>query len=168
MSTLTDYSSYQEIRSILGVSATELPDDVLNQPSYSTLLLLALEDVSVNIPTVYATVAALPELSRTAAQQRFYLLARLFASYTLSLTATASMPLFAVTQLSDGRAEFQRQDNSYKDVIDAIKGMHGSIKEKLALAYSVLYPLDTLYTQSSFDFMVASTLGTDPVTTTTV
>lgn len=160
-----DYTTYAEIRAALGVSATELPDTVLAVPMYATLLDLDLESVSANggIPALYATVAA--DTSRTAQEQRFYDLTRLFASYSLAKNLLSSLPLFSVQSLTDGRAEFHRQADVIADIVAGVNGIYNAVRTKLSAAYLVLVPGIGGYVRPTAIITAAEGLAVDPVTT---
>jgi hypothetical protein len=163
---LIDFTTYAEVRAVLGVSATELPDSVISQPQWALTLQLALEDVSLNLPTLYTTVSAIPSVSRTSTQQRFYDLVRLFASYSVAKDLLTSLPPFSVQRLADGRAEFNRFADAFKDVKEGVLGMFQNLRLRLAKQYQVLAPADTVYTQVTEVWTDSATLGTDPVTAT--
>lgn len=163
---ITDYTSPDEIRAALGVSFTELPDSVLSLTQYELLLTLDLEEVNTSVPAAYATISALLVGDRSLAQQRFYLLARLFATYAIARTLLTSLPLFAVERLTDGRAEFQRQADIYEDVRDGVKSMFNTASTRLAAAYLVLVPGATVPATSTFAYTSSTGLGVDPVTNT--
>ena len=162
---LTDYTTYDEVRGTLGVSATELPDAVLSQAQWATMLELDLEDVAADLSTQYTTISALPSLSRTTQQQRLYDLVRLFASYTTANTLLTSLPMFGVERLTDGRAEFQRVSDPFTDTREGVSATLVKILKKLAAAYLVLFPNGTVSTPTStFTMAVATGLSVDPVT----
>jgi len=161
---LSSYTSPDEIRAVLGVSATELPDSVINLSQWDTLNTLDLEDVNVGLPTTYATVSALPELSRSTSEQRLYALVRLFTTYAIAKNLLTSLPLFSVQQLTDGRAEFQRQRDIFEDVRVGVDGMFNKLRLKVSAAYVILVPADTAYTSSSHEYTAAVGLAINPVT----
>lgn len=160
---LTTYTTYPEVRAVLGVSSTELPDSVLSLGIYGTMADLGLEDVHADIPASFSTVSALP--SPTTQQQRFVDLVKLYVPYLLAKELLTSLPMFAVKQLSDGRAEFQRQADIYDDLKDGIDSALLSLRFRLAAAYNTLYPDAGIATgRATFNITVASGLATDPVT----
>lgn len=137
MSLLLTYTSYDEIRSVLGVSATELPDGALNQPMYDTHVLNALEDVAVGIPALFVTVTGLPSGTATADQTRFLGLACLYAPYAIAKQLLTSLPMFGIQALTDGRAGFQRNSNAaiYDSVRNDVLLVLADLKLRLAAAY---------------------------------
>ena len=168
---LTDYTSYAEVRAVLGVSATELPDSVLAQPQWDSLLTLDLEDVSTNLPAkyaymveMYAEVFAEPADGLLKNERRFYELTRLYASYSTARTLLTSLPLFAVKDLTDGRASFSRGIGDFAEVRDAVLGMCTTLKSKLSIAYLKIDSTATLYTSNTQSFTVSTGIAISPIT----
>lgn len=161
---ITDYTTYAEIRAVLGVSTTELPDTVLAQEQYATMLTLDLEDINTGIPALYTTVSATPEINRTTNEQRFYELARLTAAYAIARNLLTSLPLFSVSRLTDGRAEFERQKDIFEDVRNAVNAMYDKLRARLSAIFVILVPGQPAYTAVTQTFTAATGLATDPVT----
>lgn len=161
---LSDYTTPQEIRAVLGVSRTELTDETLALSIYATMATLALEDISVNLPTNFSSVSALP--SPTTQQRRFLDLVKLFVPYQIAKELLVSLPLFAVSQLSDGRAEFQRNALQLEDIKDGVDATLLSLRYRLVATYSSLYPSESVasatITQPSIT--VSTGLAVNPVT----
>lgn len=153
-----------EVRAALGVSATELPDSVINLAHYSTQVILDLEDVNTGIPALYTTVSAISSGSRTVTEQRFYDLVHLFCTYSRAKDLLAALPMFSVRALSDGRAEFSRQDDAYLDTKAGVKGMYERLRVKLTSVYVTLVPADAPYTDTTFEYASAVGLAINPVT----
>lgn len=153
-----------EVRAVLGVSATELPDSVISLGHYDLQTVLSLEDVNEGIPALYITVSALPAISRTATEQRFYDLVHLFCTYSRAKDLLAALPMFSVQQLSDGRAEFSRQTDVFEDVKLGVNGMFNALRIKLTTVYTTLVPADNPYTDVRHDFTSATGLAINPVT----
>lgn len=75
--------------------------------------------------------------------------------------------MFAVASLTDGKAGFSRASDIYEDVRLGVEGMLNTLRVRLSNSYVGLYGGEPKAT-STFDFVLSSTLGTDPVTTTAV
>lgn len=162
MSLLT-YTTYAEVRSVLGVSSTELPDETLALSIYGMQATLGLEDIHPDIPANFSTVSALP--SKTVQQQRFLDLVKLYVPYQTAKTLLVSLPLFAVKQLSDGRAEFQRQAEVFEDLKDGVDAALNSLRYRLAATFTGLYPSSPATTATPVHTLLVSTgLAVDPVT----
>lgn len=163
--TLLTYTSFQEVRAVLGVSATELTDATLMQPMWGTTVVLALEDVVLEIPATYDAVASLPV--KTADQKRFTALVELFAPYAIAKQALTSLPLFAVQSLTDGRAGFQRSSNAtiYDDLRSDVQAAMADIQARLKACYYRMTGLSDTTTANVMPVLtVASPRGLDPVT----
>ena len=153
-----------EVRAVLGVSATELPDSVINLAHYSVQVTLDLEEVNAGVPALYTTVSAIPSISRTATEQRFYDLVHLFCTYSRAKDLLAALPMFSVQRLSDGRAEFSRQNDAYVDTKAGVQGMYERLRVKLNAVYVTLMPGDAAYTEATFEYTSAVGLAINPVT----
>lgn len=165
---ITTYTTYAEVRAVLGVTATDINDTVLAQPMWSVLLDENLSDVSSAVPTLYTTISAIPEIDRTSAQTRYYNLAKLFASVAMAKELLTSLPMFAVQRLTDGKAEWDRFADAYKDVRDYVLGLYKSLKVKLAAMTLALEPTAVVYSAVTSLFTVGVPIGIDPVTATGV
>ena len=161
---LTTYTTYDEVRAALGVSKTELADTVLSLTQWETLVVLGLEEVNSGIPAMFTTVSSIPVSSRSIAEQRFYDLTRLYACYDLAQNLLASLPLFSVRALTDGRANFERQIDVYKDVKEGVMAMHDMLRGKLSASFIIVSPGNLLFGINKFVRTVAAGLGRDPVT----
>jgi hypothetical protein len=160
---LLTYTTYDEIRAALGVSDTELPDTVLALPMYNVFAANVLEDVHANLADDFAAMSALP--SPTAAQSRFIDLVKLYVLFGIAKQLTTSLPLFSVSQLSDGRAGFSRYDEAYKDLIGGIEQNLLSIRYRLYASYTSLFPGTAITAPSTtFSLVKATGLAVNPVT----
>ncbi len=161
---VTDYTTYDDIRAALGVSTTELPDSVLATPQWGLMLPIDFEEVNAGIPDLYATISAISAGSRTKQQQRFYDLCRLFATYSISNNLLASLPLFSVWKLSDGKADFQRQRDIYEETVDGVMALFNTTRLRMSAAFVLLDSSEAQFTTTLAAISVGATLGSDPVT----
>ena len=152
-----------DVRAVLGVSITEIPDSVLALTMFDNLVSLELEDISLTLATDYATVNAI--VSKTAADTRFLKVVTLYTTYLYANMCLEQLPLFAVQTLTDGRASFTRQSDPYESVKIGIAGMLSSLKARLLSAYAALYPATILpVTAATFTSTLSTGLAVDPVT----
>lgn len=159
---LLDYSTYDDIRAVLGVSNEELEDVTLALGVYSSNLVMELEDVDADLPSEYATVAALASNVRTEAQQRFYDVTRLFAVYAVAKQLGSSLPLFSPKDVSDGKASQSRfADSPYRETLKKVDAYYGRTREKLETTYAALSSSSTTATQRTL-FSISSP-ASDPV-----
>lgn len=136
---LTTYTDYQEVRAVLGLTLTELPDDVLALPMYETMLVVKLEDLALALPTDYQAVEALPSESRTATQARFYDLTRLFSAYATAKELLTALPMLGVRSLTDGKAQFTRQSDQWQEIVSGVETTFDILRFRLKLVYSATY-----------------------------
>jgi len=152
-----------DVRAVLGVSVTEIPDATASLTLFDNLVSLDLEDIALTLSADWATVTAIT--SKTAADLRFLKLVTLYTTYLYANACLHQLPLFSVQTLTDGRASFTRQADPYESVKDGIAGMLSTLKARLLAAYAVTFPDTSLpVVVSTFPSIRAATLATDPVT----
>lgn len=157
---LTDYTTYNDIRAVLGVSEDDLTDTTLALQIYEDYLTQELEDVDIDLPDTYTTTAALP--APTAAETRFVKACSLFATFSVARTLTASLPLFAAKQITDGKAQVSRFDNPYKDAIKSINEQYEVLKTRLIAALGAIGTITTAATVQRYFAVISPSV--DPVT----
>lgn len=159
---LTDFTSYDDIRAVLGVSTFELSDETLGLEVYEMYLTSEMEDIAADLLTSYATVVTTAEASRTPAQAKFFRQTRLFATYATAKQLTASLPMFGPKETSDGKASVSRfADSPYRDVVKRIGQEYDRLKERLESAYLGL--ASGSYTATARAMFAPVGLDIDPV-----
>lgn len=121
---LTSYTSYDQIRAVLGVSPKEITDGVLGQPLYESALVEALDELTDPEGTVtinYATVSAKPVDSRTSAETKFFNLVQMYAAYFVGLDALSSGPFSIPNTITDGKASVVRFEQRGVDPFAQLK-----------------------------------------------
>lgn len=162
MSALTKYTTYDEIRAVLGVTDEELEDSTLSLGVYSSALDMELDDVDSGIAGLFDVVANLDEAIRTTDQQKFYGGVRLFATYAVARQLSSSLPLFSPKDITDGKAGISRfSDSPYKTTIRDVKEQFSRLKQRLTLLYDTLQ-LTSTATVTLTGLSVTSPI--DPVT----
>lgn len=160
---LTDYTTYAEIRAVLGVDAKELPDATLALGVYSRGLDAALLDIDTDLPADFDTVAAIAEGTRTTVQGRLYDAVSLFAPYGAAVQLASSLPLFAPKTITDGKAGVTRDASSpYKATIAKCAELFSQYRQNLIDRYAEYVGSTATVVLRPF-FSVASP-STDPVT----
>jgi hypothetical protein len=165
VSLLTSATTCEEVRSVLGVSSTELPDAMLEQPIHDMHLVLALEDIVPAIPEYY--MYTMSTATKTADQLRFIGLVSLFAPYSVAKRLLTSLPMFAVQTLTDGRASFSRQSGLgiYDHVRDDVSAvLSDTIIRLKASYYKASGVVDTSVARITPFLTVGAFRGKDPVT----
>lgn len=158
---ILDYTTYDDIRAVLGVSTDELEDTTLDLEIYDSGLVLDLEDVDLGLSDAYLALPA----TRTATQDRFHRTVRMFAAYSVARQLTASLPMFGPKDISDGKATVTRfADSPYKETIKRVQAEFDRCRTRLEKAYAGLS--SGAYTLTIPTFLSVASPSTDPVTNT--
>ena len=160
---LTAFTSYDEIRAVLGVSDEELENVTLALPLYLRQLQLQLAGVSSGLESLYDTISAMPETGRTPQQARLYNVMQVFSAYAISKILLTSLSLFAPKRITDGRAEFERVADPFKDLRDEVNSYYDDLLGLLTEAAGDLgLPVGTRVNPRVYT--VAAGLSVNPVT----
>lgn len=158
---LIQFTSYDQIRAVLGVSELELEDDTLALPLYHHTLLWDLELISEPLSETYLAALNLAPGGRTAAQQKLVDLVQVYSSYQVSKTLLTSLPYFAPKQITDGRAGTERFADVFEVTRNGVAGSLNQVKARLrSLASSMGMPV-TL--PSTRQYTLGVPPATDPV-----
>jgi hypothetical protein len=160
---ITDYTSYAEVRSILGVNDEEVPDEELALPIWSMLLDDKLSAVSDSVATNVTAIEAIPEAERTAAQKKFLATSSMYAAYATAQELLIALPMFAYKKLTDGKAEVERFDR-WADLKAGIERGANAMRLKLRLALAAVDPSYLVPAAVTGLFIVSTGIATDPVT----
>lgn len=166
MSTLTDFTSYDEIRAVLGVSNEEIEDVTLALPMYHDQLNFRLDDIYGTLAATFLTIGEITAPSRTAEQARFYNITRLFCSYGVAADLIVALPMFSVQRVTDGKAEMERFD-PMADMKAGVLSMLNPLLTRLQAALTVVDPTYSAPVAVTGISIVGVALARDPVTSTT-
>lgn len=136
---LSDFTSFDEVRAVVGLSSSELPDAQLNLAIYTNSLQLSLGYVTLPSPytgtleTEFETVALLDEDARTASQQMLYNLTRLYATYSVAYEVASSLSMSAPKSQSDGKRTLTRfsDQSTFMQTAGNIASKLGSLRNAL-------------------------------------
>lgn len=160
---LIDYTTFDDIRSALGVSSDELEDTTLELETWDYHLQADLEGISATLTAGYAAVVAVAAGSRTAAQAKLYRATRLYATLSTANALAASLPMFGPKDVSDGKALVSRfADAPYKAVVKSVREQYETAGARLKQAWAELSSSTSKVTVRSY--MGVSSPATDPVT----
>lgn len=140
----TDLTTSSAVRAVLGVSPQELPDDVLQEPVYMTMLTEDLRAIHPQLLTDFVSIAAVAE--KTEVQERFYDLVQMFASYHIAKRCLGAVAMFAPKVLKDARAEMQRSDDPYRALREDVLATLAILKVRMRSAYALVNPTATVPT----------------------
>lgn len=159
---LLDYTTYAEVRAILGVSTTELPDQTLGLNLYAVEAELLLTDIYDTLPDLFATIKLKP--TPTATEAKLEKLVSLYYSYAVAKQLLTSLPMFSVQTLEDGRASFTRFTGALEDIRDGVDSSLLAAKERLIKTLNTLIPGAVPDNSVTYLHIVATGLAVDPVT----
>lgn len=127
---ITKYTSYSEVRSAIGLSSEELPDEVINLKMYDDALTVALSGITLPdeepgpgpVSDRFDTIKAIAEASRTDAQVKLLALIRLFATYSVAAELANSLAMRTPKQRSDAKASLTRfsSEATFRDTQEAL------------------------------------------------
>ena len=159
---LLDYTTYADVRAILGVSSTELTDSTLSLNTYSFQAELALTDIYASLPALFSSIKANP--APTSAESTLENVVTLYYGYTVAKLLLSALPMFSVKTLDDGRASFSRQNDVFSDVRDGVDSALSSLKARLVNLINTLVPGAISTAAVVRTHVVAVPLAVDPVT----
>jgi len=162
---LTDLTSNDTVRGLLGVSEKEVEDTDFTALAEGHLLAvtLALEDINETVPTMFENIKGKDEGDRTTLEQRMYALTRMFASVLVAKSiAAGSVALFAPKRIGDGKAEQER----VQDPFDALRAnLSASYSSWLDRLTAVVGRMDVVTTpRPAVTYVSGVGLAVDPVT----
>ena len=161
---LLDYTTYDDIRAVLGVSTDEIEDATLSLAVYEYGLASEIRSVSRTLVSDLATVYAIAESSWTDAQRELVEGMSLFCTYSVARQLLTSLPLFSPKEISDGKASTVRYStNPYEETIRRVENEYVRYKTELDSAYAAVKS-SSVTARIDRTFMVVSTPTSDPVT----
>ena len=124
MITVTDYTSYAEIRAVIGVDALELPDATLGLQTFATALyrtLLSITNSSGN--TLVALFDAIDPFDMDISEEILYYTIKEYATYVVADACCSGLSMFALKSDSDGKAAQSRfsSEATFKDVVKNVQ-----------------------------------------------
>lgn len=160
---LTSYTSYSEVRAVLGLSTKDLADETLALPIYERTLLMEMADVAADLKAQYLNISGIAEGSRSAVQQNFYEVVQVYSAYNVSRQLLTSLPYFALQRVTDGRAEGEREADAFKDIKDSVNATFSILATRLKAYYTNLG--NSITQRETAVHSVAVGIASDPVTT---
>lgn len=158
----TDYTSPDEVRAVLGISAKEVSDDKIATTVNLTTLLEALYKLAPTLQADFATAyAAAP---RSAAQARFVLLVETFCAYTVAVAMIPGLPLNAPQIITDGKTAMNRVANPFEALLPALHASLGYFKINLMTAYTAVNSAIPVVAAKARVIVLGIATSIDPVT----
>ncbi len=161
---ILDYTSYNEVRAVCGLTSDDISDVTLALELYANALSLQLGSVDLPddppgpgpLASRFIAVKAILPASRTADEQKLYDLTRKFA--TLAVAFEIPLSLTAAKSLSDSKTTQVRfsPESAYQDVRTMIEDSLEAIRDELENIVEGA--------ADYFQYMSVVTPSTDPVT----
>ena len=162
MINILDYTTYADVRAVLGVSEYEVEDTTLALGTYASALQRALRATSDSSgKTLYAYFDELDALlSPTEAQDTLLGLIKDFSTYTVAEVCLSGLSLTAMKQESDGKTTAIRfsAESTFLSVSDNIRNKLEEIKN------AILGELGVLVSYNPISLINRIVPETDPVT----
>lgn len=161
--TILDYTSYDQVRAVLGVSSEEVTDSELALPIWWMTLNEKFSDISELVVPNYSTIAAISLGSRTPVQIKFLETAKLFATYAIAEDLLVALPMFGFQSVTDGKASQQRFDR-WDDIKIGIQKNVNVLKVKLRVTLAAIDVSYAAPVPVSRTYVASAGIATDPVT----
>lgn len=124
MITITDYTSYAEIRAVIGVDALELPDATLGLQTFATALYRTLLSITNSSgETLVALFDAIDPFDMDMSEEILYYTIKEYATYVVADACCSGLSMFALKSDSDGKATQSRfsSEATFKDVVKNVQ-----------------------------------------------
>ena len=124
MITVTVYTSYAEIRAVIGVDALELPDATLGLQTFATALYRTLLSITNSSgETLVALFDAINPLDMDVSEEILYYTIKEYATYVVADACCSGLSMFALKSDSDGKATQSRfsSEATFKDVVKNVQ-----------------------------------------------
>ena len=121
---VTDYTSYAEIRAVIGVDALELPDATLGLQTFATALYRTLLSITNSSgDTLVALFDAINPLDMDVSEEILYYTIKEYATYVVADACCSGLSMFALKSDSDGKATQSRfsSEATFKDVVKNVQ-----------------------------------------------
>jgi len=159
---LTEFTTPDSIRSVLGVSAKELEDTTLLQKRYETMLIEDVLALHAQMLEDFRTTFALP--TKTDDEQRFLDLFEAFAAHQVAKQCLGSIEMFAPRRITDGKSELERSTDPYKRLRDDVAAVLNILRIRLREAYARINPDATPPAPAERLAAIVSTPAFNPIT----
>jgi hypothetical protein len=160
---LSEFTSPDEVRAVLGVSDDEIEDETLLLPLYELMLTEDLETVGSGLTSTFRTVSDLSIDDRTNLQKRLYNLTRLFSAYAVAKHLLTSLPYFGEQRMADGRAEKERIADPYEKTMAGVLSGLNDLRLRLSAVFAAETGTPALSTTARI-YATSTGLAIDPVT----
>lgn len=165
MLNLTDYTTYDEVRAILGVSDEELDDEVLGLPLIALGLEGELDDVTPILIPKYDELRVKKDTGTALEpmEQRLLNVTQVFAAYAVAKNMMASETRFALKKITDGKASMERFSGDNTALLEGVMNGYYQARARLIAILVSMGLMEAPTVRRRAYFGVAG-LSRDPVT----
>lgn len=157
---ITEFTSYAEVRLLMGVSPQEMPDGDMSLPIVGYWLNLAFEDVYPGLVDAYR--GWLEADPGTAAEQRAIMAVRVYSAYVVAAELRGATGSSMLKSITDGRAKEERF-GPVKDDWQMFLDRLNRARQALIDALVALGLLDPVAPATPRVFFGSAGLAVDPV-----
>ena len=157
---LTTYTTFAQIRSVLGVNEEEITDIDMGQQILADTVEERLLDIGSTVLTRYDEILLLP--SATSTELRYVKLVNMLIAYLAAREILAASTMFFPQSIEDGRAK-QTRFAMTPEYGDNVRAMCSDLRAKLVATLNTLYPGEVVVADTSIRLMSTAGLATDPV-----
>lgn len=159
--TLTEFTSYADVRAAVGLEDDELEDSTLALEVYSIGLREELNSISDQLITLYQDSKG--KDVRSTQEARLYDLTRLFSTYAVAKQVGATLGMIGPRTISDGKSSMSRFSGTpYKDTLEKIAEQYELYRRRLEAVIDELTASPSEPFSQALFMAVGS--GYDPVT----
>lgn len=158
---ITQYTPYGAVRAVLGVSANELADNVLDLTLYEVMLTEDLDLLGASMISDYGVAKALA--TPTAISTRFVRVLQAYASYQVAYSLLGSATMFAPKDITDGKATMARVADPFKNLETNVARGLAYVRGRLLAAYGAYNPANPAPAAVVRTYVSAVGLALDPV-----
>lgn len=159
---VTDYTTYAEIRAVLGVAEEELEDETLALPIYGTMLDEDLLDLNAGLPANYATLKALPTPNTD--QSRFLSLVSAWSSYEVADQLLGALAMFGPKIIQSDKDSAERITDPYAALREQVPAVLSRLEGRILALYAILFPGNPAPVPVTAINVVNAGLAVDPIT----
>ena len=160
---ILDYTTYDDVRAVLGVEEDELENETLGLQIYASGLESDLYDLNPSFTVLYTDIKVKDEATRTDIEKRVLSLSTAFATFSVAKQLSYSLSMFAPRSIADGKSTLTRfSGEPYQDVIDYVNSQYMLARSRLQAALDELLTQTRASAAASIFFAVSPNY--DPVT----
>lgn len=133
---LTDYTTYEAVRTVSGLSSVELSDAQLAQDIFLTMLQADLGAISVQLDPLYLSLLGPDPL--TPEESHFVKAVKVFSPYAVARSAMSSSGMSGLKKIEDGKARAERFSDALSQGQNGVQAQYAKWRQHLVDAFEGL------------------------------